>query len=216
MRKFFLFAGTLLLSACAQFQTNDSERSQLNVAADQQATAYLDCIKRESLLYQDVGNDAAFVYTAVEQRCAADMDAFKSAKKAFLSSTMMMTDQSLQAAVEDLNRRARAAVAEQMVAGNGGRAAAPAARSTAAAAVVTPRPAAAAGSWNDDQRVYLDCMLEQARLYSALQESAETIAEVAQNKCRTYLGGPDAAGLAQEGRARVLSAVFDARVVTRP
>ncbi len=205
-----------LLGACAQFTTSDDERAALQARTDQQAAAYLDCVKREALLYTESSSDAAFVYESVADRCAGDLESYKAIKTELLETDVMMTSKPLAVAVDDLERQARVVIADQMVAGRApagaAPAAVPAARASAAPSAVPPPPA---GGWATDQRVYLDCMLEQAKRYSTLNESAETIAEVAQNNCRSYLTGSNAGALAQEGRAVVLNQVFESRVTPR-
>jgi hypothetical protein len=203
----------LALGGCAQFTTDESERAALEAGAEQQALSYLECVRRESLLFVEGNTDAAFVYDAVKDRCVADLEAFKAAELEYLDTRYMIKTEPLQQELDDLNRRARAIIAEQMA--SNATPARPAAPTAMPAAPVAPRTAAPA-NWDSDARVYLDCMLEQARRYVGLNESADTIAEVAQNNCRNYLDGPDAGALAQEGRARVLNEVFESRVTPRP
>jgi len=209
-------AAACLVSACSQFTTNDAERSLLRAAADQQADAYIECVRRESRSYSGSNSDAAFIYTAVADRCSADIDLYRESATEYYLSKVIMTEAPVEAEVEDLERRARSVIAEQMInaaPAPASAAVAPAAAAAAVPAAIATRPASSpAGNWQGDQRVYLDCMVEQAKRYASLQESAETIAEVAENNCRAYLGGAGAQSLAAEGRARVLSTVFDARV----
>ena len=54
-------------------------------------------------------------------------------------------------------------------------------------------------------------MEEQARKYSSLNESATVVADVAQSRCKSYLGGANTA-LEQEGRALVMGLVMDAKL----
>ena len=70
----------------------------------------------------------------------------------------------------------------------------------------------AATSWSPEQRVYLDCMDEQADKYSRLNESAENIADVAASKCRSYLTTERRAALEEEGKVRVMGRVMDSRL----
>ncbi len=220
MRKVFVLGALGLLGACAQFSTNDAERAALQARVDQQAAAFLDCVRREAGAYLGSSTDAAFVYDALAGSCAADLDTYKAGKTELLETEVMLTSKPLEAAVADLNQQARGIIAAAM-AGGGAAAAAPgmpAATPAAAAAVAAapaPLNAAPAGGWTPEQRVYLDCMVEQAKRYSSLSESAATIAEVAQNNCRSYLTGSNPAALAQEGRALVLNQVFEARVSPR-
>ena len=212
-------AVTLLLGACTQFTTNEEERTQLRAAADAQAEAYLGCVRKEAASYADTSTDASFIYAAVADRCVTELNAYRASAQVYFESKVMMAEKPVEAEVEELGRRAQTVIAEVMVAGM------PVAASRTTS--VPPRrepaltqvaaPAAVAGvSAGPEQRVYLDCMLEQAKRYMELDESADTIAEVAQNNCRAYLAGSNQAALAEQGRALVLSEVFDARINPRP
>jgi hypothetical protein len=55
-------------------------------------------------------------------------------------------------------------------------------------------------------------MEDQANKYAGLNESAVVIADVAQSRCKSYMTGPGAAALEQEGRTLVMGTVFDAKL----
>lgn len=63
-----------------------------------------------------------------------------------------------------------------------------------------------------EQRVYMDCMRDQANKYVRLNESAADIAEVAASRCRTHLTGANRGSLEAEGKVLVMGAIFDARL----
>ena len=134
-----------------------------------------------------------------------------------------MTKKPLQASLDALNDSAEKELARNLanrsqgaaVTAPAGSAAAQAGAGAGAAAAgkaVKPVPAQPAGGWTADQRVYLDCMEDQARKYAGVDESASDIADVAISRCRDYLGsGGGTAALQQEGRMLVMGAVLDAK-----
>ncbi len=211
----WLIMGISLLAGCAQFTTNDQELAQLDRAARNKANTYVGCVTREAEKFLVNSADAGFIVDVARNNCTAALDDYKAAQSEFLDAQFMMIKDKLKESVELTDDRARNEIALMVITRQQQSQLSPAA--TIGAAV--PRPAAApitraAGtptSWTPDQRVYLDCMEDQARKYTSLKESAETIAEVAQSRCRDYMGGPNAA-LAQEGRTLVLGTIFDARV----
>lgn len=210
-----LLAG--VLGACAQFTTSDAEEQRLIGAAESRANDYLACLRREALLYVDSSRDSSFVSDAAQSRCATELEAFERAETEYQKTQTMVTTKPVEKSVDALRERGRILIAEEMLRG------APAADSAARPRTAAPAPAAAPPAssptgrtdWTAEQRVYLDCMADQANRYAGLNESADVVAEVAQSRCRTYLTGSDTAALAQEGRALVLGTVLDARLDPR-
>lgn len=212
-----LVALAALVSGCSQFTTSDAEAAELKRLAEQAADGYLGCIKSEALLYVDSNTEPDFIVDAVRSRCSGALDTYKSAEETYLETQVMMTDKPLEKSVAKLQQRARSLVAEEAVRVGS----APLAKAAATAAA-TAAPVKSSGSaqqvsavpaeWSPAQRIYLDCMLDQGKRYANVQESAEVIAEVAANRCRTYLTTENAAALLQEGRGLVLGTVLDAKV----
>jgi hypothetical protein len=92
-------------------------------------------------------------------------------------------------------------------------AAVPAAAGRASSTPVRPAPPAEQDfEPSFEQRVYMDCMRDQASKYVRLNESAADIAEVAANRCRTHLTGSNRGSLEAEGKVMVMGAIFDARL----
>lgn len=211
-----LIIGQLLLSGCAQLTTNTNERAVLEQAAAAEAAEYLDCVRAETRTFAGRNVAADYVTEVVGERCIGAMAEYEAAEYEHLNSMYMLPDQMLADDVAALNKQARAVVAEEMAAfptatGSSGVAAAAGATGVAAATATPAAPALAVPADPADERVYLDCIESQARRFAALQESAETIAEVAHNRCARY-AGPDAAALEPRGRALALETVFEARV----
>jgi len=205
--------GAFLLTGCAQFTTDDQELAQLDRAARDKADAYVSCVISEAEQFLVSSADTAFIVDVARNNCTAALDVYEEAQSEFLDAQYMMYGDKLDESIERADERARNEIARMVLSRQ--QQAQPAQASTQStpapvAAPVTARPASP-GGWSADQRVYLDCMEDQALKYMRLDESAEAIAEVAQSRCRSYLGGPNAA-LEQEGRAVVLGTVFDARL----
>jgi hypothetical protein len=197
------------LAACSQLTTNKDELAALQLAAEQRADGYVECIKSNSLA--NVAKNTIDVATAVKlakDDCGAELAAFETAQEKYLGAQMMMTDKPLAAALDAVDERAEKEVGAALLAtGTAAVAAAPAAAGNPAA----PAEAAPA-SWSAQQRVYLDCMEDQANKYAGLNESASVIADVAHSRCKTHAVAPGTAALTEEGRALVMGAVMDARL----
>jgi len=200
-----------LLNGCAQFTTNDDEQAALRAQADAKADDYLACITREAQPFLDTSSDASFILDTADARCTPQMAAYTEAEEAFVVTEVMMTEKPVALAVDNLQTEGRNQIAEMVAAQRSGMAPVTAAGAPLAAPSAAPVVAGQQG-WSEQERVYLDCMLDQAKRYSGLQETADVIAEVAANRCSTYLRSSNAAALASEGRALVLGAVMDARL----
>jgi hypothetical protein len=205
---FAVIAALTVLAGCSQFTTSKKELAGMDNAANLKADLYVECLKREASTFTG-STDAAFMLDAAQRRCDSEMDAYVAAQSAFLSSQFMMIDKELAKSVDSLNEQSRAEIAEMLLTQPAPASAAvvslaPAA--TAAAVVVTP------SAWNADQRIYLDCMQDQAQKYAGLSESAAAIADVAASRCRSYLTEDSRQALETEGRAQVIGNVMDQRL----
>jgi len=220
-RLILLLITTIGVTACSQFTTSKEEKAELQQATDAAAAGYLDCIKREALLYVDSDAAPGFIVDAVRSRCDNALNSYAAARKTYLETEMMMVDDALEESLAELQQQARTLVAEEAVRTGSKPLATAAASAAATAPAQSVRQRAAAGRgqkpgaplrWSAEQRVYLDCMAEQARRYARVQESAEVVAEVAAATCEPYLTAADTAALLSEGRTRLLRTVLDARV----
>ncbi len=220
MHKFYaLSLGACLLAGCSQFTTSKEESSALEAAATAQGDAYVSCVTQNGLSYTGQGSgEISTVMQVATAACQPALDSFKSAQDAFLRTRVMMPDKAIAESVDALNERAKSEIAQQLV----NQPAAPASAAnavaattaTAAAATLAATPvnsAPATTNWTAEQGIYLDCMEEQAKKYSGLNESATVVADVAQSRCRSYQGGSNAA-LEQEGRALVMGLIMDAKL----
>ena len=214
-----LSLGACLLAGCSQFTTSQEESAALEAAATAKGDAYVSCVTQNGLSY--TGQSSGEISTVMQvatAACQPALDSYKSAQDAFLKTKVMLTNKPIAESVEGLNERARAEIARQLVNKPASPALTPAVAAAAAAPAATAAaassPAAAATDGNVQQRIYLDCMEEQARKYSSLNESATVVADVAQSRCKSYLGGANTA-LEQEGRALVMGLVMDAKL-TKP
>jgi len=202
----------LLLTSCAQFTTNDRELADMNNEAEAKANNYVECLKREAAGFSG-STDAAFLGDAARSRCQAEMDAYTVAQSEYLGAQYMMTDKELEKSVEALDKRGRSEIAEMLVTQPTNiqpSVSAGVAVAAAGTATVISTPT----SWNGDQRVYLDCMQDQAEKYADSDEGAEVIAAVAASRCKMYLGSESRQALEQEGRAQVMGTVMDIRMQT--
>lgn len=199
----------------------------LQAASERAAQSYVDCVKQESQRILGISRDASFILAEAKSACGSQLDAYTVAESELLDTQYMMIDPQLERSLEELNERSRSAVAEMLTAGaaatpapaaSPSSPAVPVAAGTSAAAVSRPQQRPVAGNFSPDyeQRVYLDCMQDQAKKYIRLSETAGAIAEVAASRCRSYLVGSNQAALEQEGRAVVMGTVFDARLEARP
>jgi len=185
----------------------------LEAAATERGDAYVNCVTQKGLSYTGQGSsEISTVMQVATAACQPALDSFKSAQDAFLKTQVMLTDKALAASVDALNERARTDIAGQLVTKPAASSVAPA----AATAVIAPTAPAVnsappASGWTAEQRIYLDCMKDQAKKYGSLNESATAIADVAQSRCKSYLGGTNAA-LEQEGRALAMGVAMDAKL----
>jgi len=205
MWKPLLILPLALLAACVQLTTNKNERTLLEQAAQAEAREYLECIRTETRSFSGRNVAADYVTEVAIERCAGALADYEADEYAHLKSMYMLPDEMLAEDIEELKKQARAVVADEMA---GFSAAAGSAAPVAAvgAAAAASQPATVS---RGDERLYLDCIESQANRFAALEESAETIAEVAHNRCASFAG---AAALESRGRALALDTVFEARL----
>jgi|GEM_PF-1772948 len=212
-----LLVGMVSISSCSQMTTNKSELAALGTTAENDGDVYVACVVNKSL--DNAAKAAIDVASLVElagNACQSELDQYKSSQEAYLGAQVMMTGKPLQQSVDALNEHARTEVGEALLsAADSAPTAASAGVATAVAAgAASSAPAQPANGWNADQRVYLDCMEDQAHKYSGVNESASVIADVAQSRCKAYMAGPGAAALEQEGRTVVMGMVLDAKLAS--
>jgi hypothetical protein len=221
-----LLIGTIAISGCSQFTTNSKELTALQGSADAAGESYVACVKANGLSNANQGavDFASSVQLAVKT-CQTEQDAFRQAQEESLGAQMMLTGKPVEESVAALNKRASNEIAEELLAG-GAVASAPQTAVPAGAAIAGVAAGSAAAraastvatpvdGWSAEQRIYLDCVADEAVKYAGLEEGAATIAEVVENRCSSYLGPPNAA-LQQEARAVAMGAVMDARLKAPP
>ena len=198
------------VTSCSQMTTNADERSALEATANSLGDIYVTCVVNYSLDNSSTNAiDVASVVTLAGRACETDLAQFKNAQEDYLSTQVMMTDKPLQASVDALNERATAEVGEALLSSAKTQ---PAAALTAVAVAAAPPATGDPEGWSSEQQAYLNCMDKQAHKYAALDESAPVIADVAQDRCKSYMTGPGVAALEQEGRATAMGIVLDAKL----
>jgi hypothetical protein len=220
----FIAASLMTMAGCAQFTTSDADLANMKSVADTRAEEYISCMKTEASTITS-STDYAFIAQAVSSRCKTSLDTYRAAQKEYLSAQYLITTKPLNLAVADLEERGQNEVAEMLVSRDADPAAAPvAAPAQSSPGFTLPSTSVAAASaaavsvvakWNPEQRVYLDCMDEQADKYARLSESAESIAAVAADRCRSYLTVERRQALEEEGRVQVMGKIMDQRVSGR-
>ncbi|WKZ11570.1 MAG: hypothetical protein QY320_10810 [Gammaproteobacteria bacterium] len=207
----YVGAAVLVLSGCAQFTTNRTERAALEAAASEAGDAYVDCIVEAAQRYHQSGEAASVIADVARDACTAARSAFEQADTTYVKSKYMRTVPVVTQDLAALEARARTLVEKQVLERKAGAPAAsvaiPAAAPLAPAATVA-RPAAAPLA--PDGQEYLDCMRAQGERYAAVDEPAEVVAEVAHSRCATALADPaSAVALERQGRALVMGMVLD-------
>jgi len=222
LKNFLPIVAVLLVSACSQLTTNKTELAAMQQTAEGYADEYVDCVKQAALANAATNRiDVAAAVNLASSSCAADMASYKEAQTKVLEAQFLMTEKPVQQAIDQLNERAEQEVSAALLAA-GSQAADPvpvaaAAAGASAAAVATAAPVSATGTdWSADQRVYLDCMEDQAGKYASLQESATVVADVAHSRCNSYATGAGSTALINEGRALVMGTVMDAKLQAQP
>ena len=220
MNRIIAITGSLIVSGCAQYTTSDEEREALSAASERQAQTYIQCVEQEAQRLLGISREASFIADTAKNACGTQLDAYEAAESELLDTQYMMIGDQLEKSMERLDERTKTAVANILRAGVAAAPVAAAGSSSAlpAATASQPQQRPVTGSFTPsfDQRVYMDCMQDQANKYVRLSETAAAIAEVAASRCRTHLTGSNQAALEQEGRALVMGTVFDARLEARP
>ena len=214
-----ILAGMMLISSCTQMTTNKSERAELEIIANSYGDTYVACLVDYSLNRASANTiDVDTLVKLGSSACQADLDQFKKSQEENLKARIWLTNKPLQASVDALNERAIQEIGEAMLlqAETKSVAAIPVAAGSAAvmtsALPASSTPTGVAEELSVGEQAYLDCMEDEARKYAGLGESATVIADVAQNRCKSYLEGPGAAALEQEGRAIVMGLILDAKL----
>jgi hypothetical protein len=194
--------GTFLLTGCAQFTTDDQELAQLDRAARAKADAYVSCVTTEAGKILANSTDEALIVNTARDNCAVALEDYEDARSEFLDEQYMLFGKKLEGSVQRVDERARNEATLVVLSRQQ--------QGQSAAAVIKPTDPAA---WNPDQRVYLDCMEDQARKLIRVNENPETVVKIAYDSCRRYMGSPNIA-LENEGRTVVLSTIFDMQANT--
>ena len=231
MTKLTMLTGILLLSGCAQMTASKNESAGLASAAELKGDAYQLCLRQESKRLLGISQEVGFVVDLARGSCSAQLNDYKKAQTKYLETKFVQTEDEMEKSVAVLEEKSRLGVVAMLVAAEG---TASIPRQTASAAglttpplatVVTAAPAAiaastrsVAGAFTPDfkQRIYIDCMEDQARKYVRLNETAEAIAEVAADRCKPHLTGNNQFALEREGRAVVMADVLNARPDVSP
>jgi hypothetical protein len=205
----------LSVAACSQMTTNKSELAALQTTADISGDAYVGCVVKNSL--SNTSKNVIDVATAVQLAgnvCQTELNQFKGDQEEYLGAQVMLTKKPLQESVTALDERATTEVGEALLAAADSSPAVTVPLAAGTAATVTSGAGAVPPSsgWDAEQRVYLDCMEDQARKYAGLDETASVIADVAQSRCKSYMPGAGMAALEQEGRTLVMGTVLDAKL----
>lgn len=234
MTKSTMLTGILLLSGCAQMTASKNESADLASAAELKGDAYQLCLRQESKRLLGISQEVGFVVDLARGSCSAQLNDYKKAQTEYLETKFIQTDDEMEKSVAALEEKSRLGVVAMLVAVEGTASiprqtasAAPAAGVTAppVATVATAAPAAivastrfVAGAFTPDfqQRIYIDCMEDQARKYVRLNETAAAIAEVAADRCKPHLTGNNQYALEREGRAVVMADVLNARSDVSP
>lgn len=208
-----------------------NESADLASAAELKGDAYQLCLRQESKRLLGISQEVGFVVDLARGSCSAQLNDYKKAQTEYLETKFIQTDDEMEKSVAALEEKSRLGVVAMLVAVEG---TASIPRQTASAAgvtappvatVATPAPAAiaastrsVAGAFTPDfqQRIYIDCMEDQARKYVRLNETAAAIAEVAADRCKPHLTGNNQYALEREGRAVVMADVLNARPDVSP
>ena len=216
MKKFVSIMGSILITSCAQFGTNEIELEQLRGVAENKAANYLQCMQEETEQMLSVSKDAAFLIDRASSACAIQLDEVENAQSDLLRTQYILIDDELEKAIAALDDLSRSKVTEILLsndepnlpAANGLNLSKPSDNISFREKKVSPK----VFTPSFDQRVYMDCMRDQAEKYASLNESAAAIADVAVSRCRSYLVGVNQSVLEQEGRALTMGTIFDRRL----
>lgn len=230
MTKSAVLTVILLLSGCAQMNARVDESADLASAAELKGDAYKLCLRQTAKRLFGMSQEAGFVVDSARSSCSVQLNDYKKAQTEYLETKYMQTGDELEKSVAALEEKSRLDVVAMLVAAEGTAsiprqtASVSAAVSSAAAGATAPpvatvastRPVTGAFTPDFEQRIYIDCMEDQARKYVRLNETAAAIAEVAANRCKPHLTGNNQYALEREGRAVVMADVFDARLDVSP
>jgi len=214
VRALLLVCSLVLLSGCAQFTTNRTDRAALEAAAGKAGDDYVNCVVEAAGRYQQTGESASLIAEVAKKACTESRSAFVDAENAALKTQFMRTEPILQKELAALDQRAMLQVQQVHELALERKVASPPVASVAAANVAAS--SVAATSAPADGSAYLKCMSAEGQRYAGVNEPAEVVAEVAQSRCANLLTDPaSAAQLEKQGRALVMGMVLD-RKVSRP
>jgi len=202
VRVFCVVGAVLLLSGCAQFTANATDKAALKAVAGKAGDDYVNCVVNAAGRYQQTGESASLIAEVAKKACTASRTEFVDAENAWLKAEFMSTEPILQKDLAALDQRAMLEVQQIQASALEQKVASP-------AVAVTPAIATADGS------AYLKCMSAEGQRYAGVNEPAEVVAEVAQSRCANLLTDPASAQLEKQGRALVMGMVLD-RKVSRP
>ena len=209
VRALLVVCSLVLLSGCAQFTTNRTDRATLEAAAGKAGDDYVNCVVEAAGRYQQTGESASLIAEVAKKACTESRSAFVDAENAALKPQFMRTEPILQKELAALDQRAMLQVQQVHELALERKVAAPPVASVAAANV-------AATSAPADGSAYLKCMSAEGQRYAGVNEPAEVVAEVAQSRCANLLTDPaSAAQLEKQGRALVMGMVLDRKVSGR-
>ena len=201
VRALLLVCSLVLLSGCAQFTTNRTDRAALEAAAGKAGDDYVNCVVEAAGRYQQTGESASLIAEVAKKACTESRSAFVDAENAALKTQFMRTEPILQKELAALDQRAMLQVQQVHELALERKVASPPVASVAA----TSAPA--------DGSAYLKCMSAEGQRYAGVNEPAEVVAEVAQSRCSALLTDPaSAAQLEKQGRALVMGMVLDRKV----
>jgi uncharacterized protein YceK len=226
MTKSTVLTVILLLSGCAQMTNHVDESADLASAAELKGDAYKLCLRQAAKRLFGMSQEAGFVVDSARSSCSVQLNDYKKAQTEYLETKYTQTGDELEKSVAALEEQSRLDVVAMLVTAEG-TASIPSQTASVpsttagvtaptAATVASTRPVTGAFTPDFEQRIYIDCMEDQARKYVRLNETAAAIAEVAANRCKPHLTGNNQNALEREGRAVVMGDVFDARLEASP
>ncbi|MEC9375261.1 MAG: hypothetical protein VYA80_02690 [Pseudomonadota bacterium] len=216
MKRFISILGAILITSCSQFGTNEIELEQLRGDAENKAANYLQCMQEQTEKMLSVSRDAAFLVDRAKSACAIQLGEVKNAQSALLRTQYILINDELEKAIKALDDQSSIKITEILLSNDVSNLPAanrlnllkPSDNISSQEKIVSPK----AFKPSFDQRVYMDCMSDQAEKYVSLNESASAIADVAASRCRSYLDGVNQSILEQEGRALTMGRIFDLRL----
>jgi len=209
VRVFCVVGAVLLLSGCAQFTANATDKAALKAVAGKAGDDYVTCVVDAAGRYQQTGESASLIAEVAKKACTASRSEFVNAENTWLKTEFMSTEPILQKELAALDQQAMLEVQQIQAQALERKVASPPVAGVAAGSV-------AAASAPADSSAYLNCMNAEGQRYAGVNEPATVVADVAHNRCAAVLtDAASAAELEKQGRALVMGMVLD-RKVSRP